>query len=451
MNPVEDHGLRTRVGRQRVGLGLLALAVALLAFAATAQAKTVAAGESQSCGIFANGALKCWGSDSSNGALGTGTTRDDTPDPQPVAGMASGVTDVDYSVTGGGGTTGCAIVNGAARCWGNNNLGQFGNGTDGNSSPAPVPVTGLGSGVTEISVSGGHACAVQNGAAKCWGSGSYGKLGVDNDADQLTPVTPIGLEGGVTDITTGTSHTCAIQSTVVKCWGDEGSGGLGRPVITNNEIPLAVEDQPFPAAEIAAGYRTSCMSTVGGAAYCWGSNSDGKLGTGNNDSGGTDPRPVVGLGSGVTDISGKSAHFCAVKSGTGFCWGRGTNGQLGNGAGTSSNAPVAVQSLIGVTSIDAGNNHSCASIGSSQYCWGTNGRNQLGIPVAEASSSLVPVNVGGSDPPPDGRACKKAERKLDQATKELKRLQKKGASKKKIKKAKEAKKKAKAQVRKACA
>ena len=51
----------------------------------------------------------------------------------------------------------------------------------------PVDVSTLGSGVTAISAGSVHTCAIHSGAAKCWGFGGDGRLGVgvlaDRDAD----------------------------------------------------------------------------------------------------------------------------------------------------------------------------------------------------------------------------------------------------------------------------
>ena len=41
----------------------------------------------------------------------------------------------------------------------------------------PVRATGLVSGVTAVSAGGSHACAVVQGAAKCWGYNVGGALG----------------------------------------------------------------------------------------------------------------------------------------------------------------------------------------------------------------------------------------------------------------------------------
>ncbi len=428
----------------------LLVSFSFLALTGSAHGATVAAGEAQSCGITA-GALTCWGADSSMGALGTGALIDDTATPQPVAGGGAGATDVDYSFTGGGtGTTGCAVINGGVRCWGQGNEGQLGNGTSGNATSAtPVAVTGLESGATHVSVSTNHACAVQNGAARCWGNGGFGKLGDDTDEDRLTPVTPLGLGSGVTDIATGRAHTCAIQAGVVMCFGTNQSGALGRDATAQNyNIPVAMEGQPGPAVAISAGTNQTCMANTSGAAYCFGSNANGSLGSGSTETHDQDAQPVSGLGSGVTDLASQVQSNCAVKDGGGFCWGVGTNGQLGNGADANSNVPVAVQGLTGVSSIATGFGHACATASGGQYCWGSNPHFELG--TTSVGESAVPVKVSGPAAVPDPAACAKAEKKLEKAKKKLKKLKQNDnvkpkalkKAKKKVKKAKKAKKEA---------
>ena len=97
----------------------------LLAFAAESRAALVAAGWTQSCGIKESGALACWGTNS-QGALGTGAAQSPTYDPVPVQGLGSGVTHITI---GADSPTACAIASGGARCWGSNNFGKLGNGT----------------------------------------------------------------------------------------------------------------------------------------------------------------------------------------------------------------------------------------------------------------------------------------------------------------------------------
>ncbi len=77
-----------------------------------------------------------------------------------------------------GNDTACAIKSGAAYCWGSNWKGQQGSG-DYNYYSYPYPVSGLSSNVTQIAPSarGYTTCAVVNGGAKCWGDNQYGQIG----------------------------------------------------------------------------------------------------------------------------------------------------------------------------------------------------------------------------------------------------------------------------------
>ena len=410
-----------RVGAMH-GRMLLSLLVLPASAASSAQAATVAAGEAQSCAISA-GALNCWGADSSGGDLGRGVdlAPNDTADPGLVAGMDAGVTDVELTFTGSGsGTTGCAIKAGGAFCWGGNSAGQYGNGTT-TSGLAPVAVTGLGSGVTKISVATSRACAIHNGAAKCWGASL---LGDGTTADSTTPVIPkylahgahdggqaVALDGGVTDVGAGWRHICAIWNDQVVCSGDNTNGQLGY---SGDDFAYSIPyryhmrplSEPFVVkpVKLAVGQDSNCALLENGSVWCWGSNESGRLGIGSlsNADENDDPRQVVGLDSGVTDISINSKHVCVIKSGEVWCWGDGQAGKLGNGStdaqGGDSGVPVKVANLTGVTSVAAGGGHTCAIAGGERWCWGSNNHLQLGTDAIESFSG-VPVKVTGATPP----------------------------------------------------
>ena len=84
-----------------------------------------------------------------------------------VSGLDSGVTQVSAGLTNS-----CAVVNGGAWCWRNNSVGNFGNGTT-TSSNVPVRVLSSRIGfppisvVPQIAAEASHACPVVNGAPCC--------------------------------------------------------------------------------------------------------------------------------------------------------------------------------------------------------------------------------------------------------------------------------------------
>jgi alpha-tubulin suppressor-like RCC1 family protein len=96
----------------------------------------------------------------------------------------------------------CAVQNGAAYCWGYNANGGLGKGTT-TGSYTPVAVTTLTSGITEIQTTRFSSCAIYNGSARCWGENTIGKLGNGNTSQQNSQVQVSGLTSGVTAISMG--------------------------------------------------------------------------------------------------------------------------------------------------------------------------------------------------------------------------------------------------------
>jgi len=127
----------------------------------------------------------------------------------------------------------CAILaaDGSVVCWGDGSSGKLGDGRT-VASAVPVAVIGLGPGVQQISAGVFHTCAIDAaGAAKCWGSGTEGRLGNGSTSDSSTPVQVSGLTSGVRSIAAGAVHTCAIDADgAAKCWGwgEFGQRGDGK-------------------------------------------------------------------------------------------------------------------------------------------------------------------------------------------------------------------------------
>jgi alpha-tubulin suppressor-like RCC1 family protein len=365
-----------------------------------AAAPTVVAGWYHTCALTSGGAVKCWGYNES-GQLGDGTLGTNRATPVDVVGLAGGA----VAISAGLGHT-CALVSGGVKCWGQNDLGQLGDGTSGTTRLTPVVVEGLGSGVTAIAAGAYHTCALTSaGGVKCWGQNAAGQLGNGTGGNsRLTPVDVVGLGSGVTAIAAGLHHTCALtRSGAMKCWGSsdfgeigDGTSGFGASRLS----PVDVVGLGSGVTAIAAGGEHTCALSTGGVVKCWGYNLYGQLGDGTSDYLRSTPADVVGLPNGVVAISAGALHACALTSGGAVtCWGGNAYGQLGDGtSGTSRRTPVDVPGLAGgIEAISAGGLHTCAlTSGGAVKCWGQNEYGALGDGNL-GTNRLTPVRVAGLD------------------------------------------------------
>ncbi len=390
MHDTKRHQLRMwRTGSSLLIAGLLAVSFLAAAPATAAGNKYVAisAGYSHTCALTSRGAAYCWGNDNL-GQLGNGDAPTDSDVPVAVVGgrRFASISVGDYHT--------CAITTrGAAYCWGSGSSGQLGDGDD-KSRSTPVAVAGS---LRFASINTGyyHSCAItSSGAAYCWGSGGSGQLG---DGDDNNRSTPVAVAGGLRfkSIDGGYYHTCALTTRgAAYCWGRNNFGQLGDgDAPTDSDTPVAVVGgRRF--ASIGAGNWHTCAVTTRGVAYCWGYNGDGQLGDGNDDTDSEIPVAVVG-GRRFASISAGELHTCALtKRGVAYCWGYNDPGQLGDGnGGTDSDIPEAVIGGRRFASISAGGYHTCArTTRGAALCWGENGDGQLGD-GNYPSTSDVPVAV----------------------------------------------------------
>jgi alpha-tubulin suppressor-like RCC1 family protein len=214
---------------------------------------------------------------------------------------------------------------------------------------------------------------------------------------------PDSVEGEWMEVTTGRDFTCALtRGGAAYCWGDNYRGRLGT-IASQERLPApAAVRGGLTFGSISAGYDHVCALTKEGAAYCWGSDDHGKLGTGADTLSSIvpigEPTPVVG-GLSFRSISAGSSHTCAVTLDyRAYCWGSDLGGALGVG-GTSvctpglhedpvaqdwdricfRAAPAPVLGGLAFTSISAGYDYTCGvSVEGTAYCWGDNEYGALG-------------------------------------------------------------------------
>ncbi len=234
----------------------------------------VSAGAYHSCGIR-SGALYCWGQND-HGQLGNNYTWGSIF-PVLVVGMNSQVT----HVSAGDFHTCARKSDGSLRCWGKNEYGQLGDNTTVNRL-SPVLVSGMSSGVASVSAGGFVTCAVlTDGSLRCWGRNDYGFVGDGTEIQRLTPVTPSGMGSGVLSVSVGGLATCALKTNQsVWCWGPNLFGELGDGTTTSSLVPVQVQSLPANMASVHAGGAHVCAVSSGGGAWCWGNNDSGRIGDG---------------------------------------------------------------------------------------------------------------------------------------------------------------------------
>jgi alpha-tubulin suppressor-like RCC1 family protein len=382
---------------------IVAFSIVLVPAEASSPLKVIAiaTGHEHTCALMINGGVKCWGFNGSN-QLGVFTGKSIyTYKPLYVRGLTSGAKAVVA-----GNQHSCAITSrSGVKCWGANFKGTIGNGgglgtrtrSGGVGWRTPVDVRGLTSGVTALSSSYEHVCALTNaGAVKCWGWTFRG----DGSTTQTNPI-PFTVPGlaGIKAIASGAIFNCALTGTGgVKCW-----GALRMSASSDYSfVPVDIPGLTSGVKAIAAGNDYACALMVGGGVKCWGGdNQYGELGNGTAFGRVWPPSNVAGLTSGVTAIAAGSEFTCALTTQGGVkCWGNNGNGQLGNNPAPNKNvakySPVDVYGLrSGVRAIAAGFWTACAVMrNGGAKCWGNNGFGMLGNRrVRLNANSAKPVNV----------------------------------------------------------
>ena len=356
----------------------------------------IGVGAISSCGIAFDGAAWCWGANDIGG-LGNGTTVD-----RSLPGKVSG--NLTMTSLTAGYLYACGVTtSGGVQCWGSNSNGQLGdNTTTSHSVPAPIASSLTFTSVAASSpllAGSAHTCALAtSGDAYCWGSNANGQLG---EGSQTRATQPVKVAGGFlfASISAGGSHTCGVTTGGdAYCWGANGNGQLGDNSLADRTTPGAVAGG-FKFTSVSAGGSRTCGIVVGGAAYCWGTDSTQH----------TIPTPVTG-GLSFAAISVSGLHACGITTtSTAWCWGFNDTGALGKGDRNGSASPMAVAGGLLFKSIGAGGaiiqydnfphyhmySHTCGvTTAGVAYCWGSNARGELGYGPTIGLSS-TPLKVGG--------------------------------------------------------
>ena len=410
------------------------------------------------CAIASNDLLYCWG-DNSGGELGIGQIGNREVPKQVKIGVSGSEIPAGFKIkqVEMGVSRTCAIAsNDLLYCWGDNTSGQLGNGINGGDGSVPKQVKigtsgseiSSGSKIKQVAVGSSSTCAIaSNNLLYCWGyNGEYGGIGDGTDANFNVPkqvkiggASQIPSGSTIKDVSSSNSAMCLTASNnKFYCFGYVGSNSIA----TNNETYLGyktkntkVFNQQVSGSEVPSGEKViyigknsgdvrakRCVIASNNLAYCVGTtfspfSSDQssslkqvKIGTSGSE---------IPSNSTVKEIVTAGDHACLIASdNNAYCWGRGNNGQLGNGVSTStyiSDSPVRVKIGVGDSEIPSGGiikkitalyESNCAIASNDlAYCWGSNTNGQLGIgsSINQDVPKQVKIGTGGSEIPAGSR------------------------------------------------
>ncbi len=356
--------------------------------------RALAAGGNHTCAIRDDATVVCWGANA-EGQLGSaagGVERSATP-------VAVGPFAAEPRALVAGAMHTCArLADATLACWGNNDYGQLGTGTN---APAGTPVAvGNLPRVAAHSTGGNTTCAVGSaGSLHCWGANPWGQLG--QGSTSLYSMSPVSIAGTWSAVAAGGDHTCAVSAdgNSLSCWGRDDRGQLGDGAAgLPNYSPAAIAHEAG-ASGIVAGVSHTCSLTRGGAVFCWGEGSAGQLGENLAPVDRASPRPVFGTHDiGVAEVAVGGLFACArLRTGALKCWGANEVGQLGADTAEDSPYPVTVKGVTGAIHLTAGERHACtARADQSLACWGANDFGMLGRGSASPAWSASAQDVVGA-------------------------------------------------------
>lgn len=240
----------------------------------------------------------------------------------------------------------------------------------------------------QLAVGAGHntTCVIFNqlpvSGLWCFGEAEITPLEGSEQAEETTR--------GLFVAATGGEHHMCVRDTLghVYCWGDNNNGQLGDAKPDYAPRPRHVW-LPRPVTQLSSGASHVCAITDNGQLYCWGSNFDGQLGVGSETSDDDGSRDSVRREPTLVDegpwisIAAGDSHTCGVKSdGTLACWGRNSEGQVGNHGETQLHSPRLVNTEHSWKQAVAGQSHSCGlRTDGTLWCWGRNTAQDSGYPL----------------------------------------------------------------------
>jgi hypothetical protein len=171
-------------------------------------------------------------------------------------------TPVTHSLAAGASHT-CALQKAGLFCWGSNQFGELGTGETGGLS-GPVAAVAVGQDVVEVAANFEQTCVRRaSGRVDCWGANEEGSLGDGTDVARVVPTPVVGIEDAA-EIAAGGLSTCVRRrSGTVSCWG---AAGFGFGSLVPVDVAGLADVVELRTSQPSSQY---CARTGAGDVYCW--------------------------------------------------------------------------------------------------------------------------------------------------------------------------------------
>ncbi len=369
---------------------------------------SIAAGGYAGYAVLGNGHVWAWGDDL-EGQVGRGGARSLSSTPVPVPGVEHVV-----AIAGGTNTAYALQRGGAVWAWGDDAQDQLGDsGGTGRERPTRVNVPGAA-----VSIAAGMFSAYalrRDGTVWAWGGNSVGQLGTSSvDVASGVPHR-VGRLSGIVAIAAGASDGYALRRDgSVWAWGDDSLGQLGTGACPAGRAQASSAGSKCQAIgspvrvprledvkAIAVGSNSAYALQRDGTVWAWGDNSFGALGTGARRPFVAAPARVRGLERVTAIAAGADTGYAVGADGSVSSWGRGADGEIGDGSFADRTVPTRMLGLTDAVQVVGGGAMAYALDRRGRlWAWGSGYYGQLGngrrdtIPHPTLVPRLSPLAAG---------------------------------------------------------